>query len=38
MPYTDWIGIMDTQIQNKKDLSLIEFGLGGGTMIFIKED
>lgn len=31
MPYTDWIGIMDTQIQNKKDLSLIEFGLGGGT-------
>lgn len=31
MPYTDWTSIFDTDIPNKKDLSIIEFGLGEGT-------
>jgi hypothetical protein len=31
MPYTDWIELMDSSIENKKELSIIEFGLGDGT-------
>ena len=31
MPYTDWTSIFDSDIPNKKDLSIIEFGLGEGT-------
>lgn len=31
MPYTDWIEAMDNFIPDKKNLSLIEFGLGDGT-------
>ena len=31
MPYTDWIGLMDKEIPSKKELSIIEFGLGDGT-------
>lgn len=31
MPYTDWISIFETDVPNKKELSIIEFGLGEGT-------
>lgn len=31
MAYTDWIDIMEEFIPNKKELTLIEFGLGDGT-------
>lgn len=31
MAYMDWQGVFDTDIPNKKDLSIIEFGLGEGT-------
>ena len=31
MPYTDWIGIVDPTLQNKDELSILEFGLGEGT-------
>ena len=31
MSYTDWINIMEEYIPNKKELSIIEFGLGDGT-------
>jgi hypothetical protein len=36
MPYTDWIELMETAIPNKKELSIIEFGLGEGTEYLIK--
>jgi hypothetical protein len=36
MPYTDWTSIFDTDIPNKKDLSIIEFGLGEGTEYLLK--
>lgn len=31
MPYTDWTNIFTEALPNKKDLSIIEFGLGEGT-------
>lgn len=36
MPYTDWIELMETSIPNKKELSIIEFGLGDGTEYLLK--
>lgn len=36
MPYTDWTNIFDTDIPNKKELSIIEFGLGEGTEYLLK--
>jgi hypothetical protein len=36
MPYTDWIDLMETEIPNKQDLSMIEFGLGDGTEYLLK--
>lgn len=36
MPYTDWIELMDSSIENKKELSIIEFGLGDGTEYLLK--
>jgi len=36
MPYTDWIDLMESEIPNKKDLSMIEFGLGDGTDYLLK--
>lgn len=31
MPYTDWTGITETTLVNKKEMSILEFGLGEGT-------
>ena len=31
MAYTDWIGIVEDTLDDKKDLSILEFGLGAGT-------
>ncbi len=31
MSYTDWIGIVESSISNKQNLSILEFGLGEGT-------
>jgi hypothetical protein len=31
MPYTDWTNIFTTDIPDKQDLSILEFGLGEGT-------
>ena len=31
MPYTDWINLVEKTIPNKKNLNIIEFGLGEGT-------
>ena len=36
MAYTDWIGLMESTIKNKKDLSIIEFGLGDGTKYLLQ--
>ena len=37
MAYTDWINIMDDFIPNKKELSILEFGLGDGTEYLLKK-
>jgi len=31
MPYQDWVEIVDKVVENKKELSILEFGLGDGT-------
>ena len=36
MAYTDWIGLMESTIKNKKELSIIEFGLGDGTKYLLE--
>ena len=36
MPYTDWIELIEKEIPNKKDLSILEFGLGDGTEYLLK--
>lgn len=35
MPYTDWATIVDTTIVNKKEIKMLEFGLGDGTQYLV---